>query len=173
MNVVQPNDKRPIGQLSIDAKTLMDRLRLAAVGTTVRYSELNELIGRDVQGTARSCLQTARRRLLREGIDFGVLLNEGLKRLNTFEQVQTGYAANRHTVRHNRRARRRIMAAKYEELSEKDKNTRNAFLLSMRMAELVATEKTIKRLEKAADEVKKPLSLAATLEMFSKKVPKT
>jgi hypothetical protein len=162
--------RRPIGQLSIDTQTLAQRLELASIGDTITYAELSGLIGRNVQGAARGCLLTARRRVLkRHSIVFGVLLNEGLKRLDNAEIVNTGKPALEHAGRHSRRSQRVLLAADYEKLPRESQTQRNAYLTSLKVQELLSTEKAVKRLSQAATIEKKPLSLKGTLEMFSRK----
>lgn len=162
-------ERKPIGQLSIDTQTLAQRLERGVIGELISYRELSSLIGRSVQESARCCLMTARRRVLkRHSIVYGVVLDVGLKRLANKEIVDTGHAALQHAGRHSRRSQRVLLAADYESLPRDSQVKRNAFLTSLKVQELLSTEKAVKRLSAAATIERKPLSLKGTLEMFTR-----
>lgn len=163
------NRLRPIGQMSIDTKTLLDRLRLAAVGDLLSYEELSKLIDRDVQGKARHCLESARRGVLRKNrYVFGVILNVGLKRLDDVEIVNTGQSAQRHSLRHNRRSQRVLLAAEYEKLAPAVQVRLNTYLTSMKLQEFVAGERAAKKIEAAVMQTQKRLPLQDSLALFRK-----
>lgn len=82
---------KSLGQISRDTQTLMDRLKTAAVGEVVPYTELTALIKRDVQYSARSNMDTARRRLIEdEKMLFDCVMDTGLKRVDQAEVVDVG-----------------------------------------------------------------------------------
>lgn len=83
-------------EIAADAAAIARRLRDIRVDETIPYSELNKLIGKDVQGGARSALSSARKRIEQElrtriltvrGIGLTRLTNEG----SIHETVDDGY----------------------------------------------------------------------------------
>ncbi len=94
--------KRAIPELSLDTQTLERVLMSAQIGDIVTYSTLTASIGRDVTATARGNLQSARRRLERERIIFGAVVNVGLKRLDDMGKIAAGQS---HIARSRNQAR--------------------------------------------------------------------
>ena len=97
------NPKRSKFQTSIEAQLLYNRLCKVGVGEMIPYPVMSEIAGFDVQ-TRRGPMDTARRMCEREKIVFGVVFDEGLKRLNDTEIVQTGHGAIDHIRKTARRA---------------------------------------------------------------------
>jgi len=76
-------EKKWIREASADARLMYQRLAEMDIGDFVTYEELNGIIGRDVQKEGRGFLNTARSMAEREdGKIFGVVINQGLKRLD-------------------------------------------------------------------------------------------
>lgn len=87
--LLQKNDKKTIGEVSIDTRKLYDYLISIKMGDEISYAELSKLIGRNVQGTARNCLLRARIMAQRDcKIVFGAIFGKGLKRLADNEIVE-------------------------------------------------------------------------------------
>lgn len=79
---------KPIGATSLDAKVLSEKLIELSVGDSISYSDINELIGRDIQKN-RHILATARTIARREkGYLFDCISNFGVKRLSDSEIVE-------------------------------------------------------------------------------------
>lgn len=102
--------KKSIPEISADARFLIDALKAVRAGDTISYADLTKLIGRDVRADARGCLSTARRHCERDGIVFGAIRKEGLKRLGDTELCADYVAAGSHIARTARRSLRRMNA---------------------------------------------------------------
>ena len=73
----------PMFQRGADASRLHEELVLTPVGETVTYARLTDALGKPVTG-ATGALSSARRIAQREdGVVFGVIRGEGLKRLDS------------------------------------------------------------------------------------------
>lgn len=92
---------------STQTLALIERLRLAPIGTVVTYAALSESIGEDITET-RGHLYTAIKALQDDGIAFGTVRGEGVKRLTADEIPAIGDAAILHIRRSSRRARKRM-----------------------------------------------------------------
>lgn len=92
---------------SVQTNSLIDVLRAASVGTVVSYAALSEAIGEDVT-ECRHYLYTAVNVLQGEGIAFGTVRGEGVKRLVSEEIPAIGDHAMAHIRRTSRRARKRM-----------------------------------------------------------------
>lgn len=92
---------------SVQTNALIDVLRAASVGAVVSYAALSEAIGEDVTD-CRHYLYTAVNVLQGEGIAFGTVRGEGVKRLVSEEIHAIGDHALAHIKRHSRRARKRM-----------------------------------------------------------------
>ncbi len=161
---------RTIGQASIDTQTLVNRLRIAQIGELVSYGDLSALIGRQIQqnASARSCLRSARIIVLRKNnIAFEVVRNEGVKRLNDIEAVNSATKVHAHIGRSARRGRRVVMVADYDLLPIPMQARRNIEVARFNMESFVASERGAKRIESAIRPTQsKPPSLAETLVAF-------
>ncbi len=159
-----PRDQRHIGQISIDTRTIANRLELVETGEVVTYVELTKLIGKNVQGEGRSTLESARRFVLREHRRvFGVVLNEGLKRLSNDEIPDTRISAEAHVRRHAKRTIQVLLAANYDALAPQKQRELTAGITQMRLHELVASEKTAKRLEAEPERKQQQISTEESL----------
>lgn len=92
---------------SVQTNALIDVLRAAQIGTVVSYAALSEAIGEDVT-ECRHYLYTAMNTLQGEGIAFGTVRGEGVKRLVSEEIPAIGDSAMAHIRRTSRRARKRM-----------------------------------------------------------------
>ena len=92
---------------STQTNALIDLLRAAQIGSVVSYAALSEAIGEDVT-ECRHYLYTAVNALQGEGIAFGTVRGEGVKRLVSEEIPAIGDSAINHIKRHARRARKRM-----------------------------------------------------------------
>ncbi len=92
---------------SVQTNALIDVLRAASVGSVVSYAALSEAIGEDVT-ECRHYLYTAVNALQGEGIAFGTVRGEGVKRLVSEEIPAIGDDAMQRIRRTSRRARKRM-----------------------------------------------------------------
>lgn len=93
---------------STQTLALIEALQAASIGTVVTYSKLSEAIKEDVQNGARHYLYSAMRALQADGIAFGTVRTQGVKRLAADEIPAIGDAALLHIGRASRRARKRM-----------------------------------------------------------------
>ncbi len=160
--------KAVIQQLSIDAKMIYDRLIGAGVGDTVTYTELTNLIGRDVQDKGRGALITARRRA--RNIDrmiFGTVRDVGLMRLSDAEIVETGEGTLRHIRRTARRGAQTVLCVQnFNNLPNEKKIQHNTFVSMFGVMAEITKPAKIKAIEKSVASSQAALPVAKTLEEF-------
>lgn len=158
--------KAVIQQLSIDAKMIYERLIASSVGDTITYSELSELIGRDVQRTGRGALVTARRRA--RNIDrmvFGTVRTSGLTRLSDAQIVETGEGALSHIRRAARRGAQTVLCVQnFNSLPNEKKVQHNTYVSMLGMMAEVAKPAKIRAIEKSVEATQAALPLAKMLE---------
>ena len=150
---------------SIDARLLADELGRAGL-EIVSYPTLSGLIGRNVQGAARSYLLTARRIVLREkGFVFRPVRNLGLRRLRPEET-----AACDDRFEHVRRTHKQtIRELKTVDISALPETARAGCIARMSLAAFTVYShggEVRKRMEAASSSVENKLDLTATLEAF-------
>jgi hypothetical protein len=92
---------------STQALALIETLRTAPIGSVVSYARLSEAIGEDITD-CRHYLYSAMKALQDEGVAFGTVRTEGIKRLVSEEIPAIGDAAMQHIRRTSRRARKRM-----------------------------------------------------------------
>jgi len=156
---------RTIPGLSIDTKTITDRLAKASVGEVVPYSELTLLIGRDVQHEARPTLSSALRRLGNEGIVFGCVRGLGVKRLTDAEIVGVGPATLSKIRRAARRAQTKLAAvADFDALPRAAQTTHNMSLSVLGVLSHLTKGSTVRLLEGRIEQAQAALPLAKTLD---------
>ena len=162
------NGKQPIGQYSIDVKTLVDQGKEVAVSGMWLYDEMRQATGRNPQGSLRSALGRARRILERDyNVVFGVVKNVCLMHLTDEETIKSGQPTIDHIRRMSKRAGRRITSLKDPTSVRTDLQLRQYTELSLFLALAhMTTGKQVARLEKKIKESKKELPLAKTLEAF-------
>ena len=90
MDVAEANERRPLFQMSHKSLQLINHLKGVQVGEVVTYADMNKIVGGNVQQEKRSCLVTARKRLMQdEMVHFGTIINVGIKRLNESEATES------------------------------------------------------------------------------------
>lgn len=142
----QPNFK-----LGVDASTLAKCLESCDIGTIIPYSELNKLIGGDVQLKNHGALTTARKLLLREHrIVFGVIHGVGLKRLNPSEVVEQESTTIGKIKRASRRSMTRLAAADYDSLTADEQAKHRIVSSTLGAVALCTGTKAQHRLEQQA-----------------------
>lgn len=159
--------KRPIPTLSIDTKLIYERLASASVGDLIEYSELNDLVQRDIRNGAAGCFQSARRRVERlDGIVFGTVRGVGVKRLSDDEIVASGQAVIDKSRRAARRGYRRLGCVEFDGLSAESKVKHNTYQSLFSALVAVTKPSAVKKVETKVSQSQESLPLAATLEAF-------
>lgn len=97
-------------EINVDARVILARLKAAKVGDVITYSELSELVGRDVQKASRHILEAARRWAKKDRVIFGVITGQGLKRLDDAGKVRVGSGMMDKIRRTSRRAAQTLAA---------------------------------------------------------------
>lgn len=162
---METNGKRSIPGLSVDTKMLQDRLRDLKDGEIATYEELSSLVGRDVTASARGNLNSARNRLLNEGIAIVCVHGQGVKRASDAEKIGTGLAYMKR-IRRGARKTGKIVAAvdDFDSLSKDLQVQHNLTLSVLGVVGHMTKATTIKQLEARIDQAKKSLPIAKTLE---------
>ena len=160
--------KRIIGEASIDSRMLYQRLAEMDVGEFISYSDLSAIIGRDVQGEARNCLNTARFICERENDKtFGVVRNEGLKCLSSSEVVLTALSSVEHIRRTSRRQIKRMRCVKdYDGLAPEEKIKFNTYTSILAVMTTMTKGSNIRKIEAKVEETQDQLPYAKALEAF-------
>ena len=163
--------KKTIPELSIDSRTIYDRLAKIEIDEFIEYSELSGLVGRDVQQEARGNLTTARNIARRtKGAVFGVVMNEGLKRLKDEEIVGIGMKSVRSIGRASRRAIKKLICVKdFNGMSTDVQTKHNTMLSILGVMNVMARPKKIEAIEGKIATTQKRLSIGKTMEFFSGK----
>lgn len=155
---------KSIPEMSVDTRLLYQHLSKLEIGAVVKYGELNDLIGRDVQGGARHHLLTAARACLRDGIVIATVHKIGVKRLADTEFVGVGERALAHTRRTARKAARAMVNADLAKLSPEQRTRHNAVQSALGVVTLFSKEKSVAKIATASKASELPV--AKTLEMF-------
>jgi len=162
------NCGRRIKPVAIDTQILYDRLKQVPEREEIAYSVLSALIDRNVQGNARSNLQSARRMLLHnDGILFGVVFNCGLVRLDDQSKAVAGRASIDKIRREARRGMKKTTSVvDFDALPNDLKIRHNTDLSVLGMLHFASKPKQMARLENKIGDVGQRLSVGRTLELF-------
>jgi hypothetical protein len=138
------------------------------IGDFVKYSELNKIIGRDVQKEGRGYMNTARIIVEREdGKTFGVIINEGLKCLDSKEIINTAAFSIGHIKRTSRRSIKRISCiADLSTLPNEEKIRLNTYASVLGVMAMISKGSSIKKIEQKVQETQEQLPYVKTLEAF-------
>lgn len=157
-----------IQQLSVDVQLIVKRLARCEVGELIKYSELSQLIGRNIQ-EKRDILDSARRVTQRDHKKvFGVVMNEGVKRLSDAEIAESWKPDVASIRRKCGRAARRISVADYEKLSDEQKRKANTGLAIVGVISHMSKPKNAEVIEGAVDRQPKRLDFSETVALFQK-----
>lgn len=107
--------RHTIGRASAEAELLTKHLQSVEVGQVVTYAELNTVAKIDVQ-EHRSQLDTARRRLLKDGIAFDAVMGVGIRRLTNDEIPEVASGSVKKSQRAARKGLRTLACADYAKL---------------------------------------------------------
>lgn len=167
MQTIKQDGKRTIGEASLEAQLLHERLSKADFGEEITYAELSEVAGRNVQTTAFAALQTARRRCENQNqIVFGVIRGIGLRRLLNEEIPQSAQNNIDHIRRTAKRTARRLACVDYNALPRQLQNEHNTKLSILGALTELSKPSGGKLLEQRINSEQKALPIGKTLELF-------
>lgn len=160
--------QKSIQELSIDSRVLYDRLISVQEQGFVSYKELSEIVGRNVQKEAYGNLSTAKKMAMREDrMIFGSIMNEGLKRLNDVETINTGEGVLGKIRRASKKGIRTVSCiADYNSLPNESKIKHNATLSALGVLNAITRPNKMKQLEAKVEIAQKTLPVAKTLLAF-------
>jgi len=159
---------KPTFAISIDVKTVYDRLAKASIGDIVLYKELEDLIGRPVREKHRWILESARRRCFtQDRMLFGAVSKVGVKRLSDQEIVDTSHDAITRIHRASLRAARRLtVIGNYDSLPAGHKVKHNTNASALALLNHLTKENQLKKLETKVTAATRTLPLQKTLDAF-------
>ena len=159
--------KRPTFEMSLDTRMALDRLRQAAVGDTVTFSDLSVALGREVDGGTPT-VQAALRKLERDGVIFGNVRGVGYQRLSDSAIVNTAEHERAALRRKARRVVHRLTSvADFDALPNDLKVKHNAAVSGFGAIASVLSPAKMKSLETSVEKAQAKLPLAKTLAAFS------
>ena len=166
------NIKKSVGQISIDAQFLIQRLETQAQQNNyslIPYAELSALIGREVQDGARGILETAKRSLLRDRQKlFVTVRGEGIRMADNDGVIAQVKRRNKSACNSSRRAANESMAADSKSMSDEQ---RQQFLGAQSLAgaiTLMSKPSAVKRIESSIGDSLSALPTGKVLEFFRK-----
>lgn len=149
---------------SVQTTTLIELLRAAPIGTVVSYAQLSEAIGEDITA-ARHYLYSAIKAVGDEGIPFGTVRGEGVKRLVSEEIPAIGESAIQHIRRTSRRARKRMGVVNgMNDVPNEVRVKVNTAASMLGVIENFAANKSRKAVEAEVEKVKGPIPPMKLLE---------
>lgn len=163
-------EHHPRFMMSVDAQILSKRLSQAATGEVVSYGEMTELINRDVTGTARSVLVTARRDVMREHrMVFEAVISVGIKRLSDSTLSSVGTASLRRIHRAAVTGMRKLACVNdFEAMTKEEKirhNTSASVLGAIKQSTLLGSIQKVEHVCQQADG--RMISFDGTIKAFS------
>ena len=164
-----PTMTRKPFELADASRQLTDRLMKLEPAGEVSYSELSELIGRDIRNGAKHYLKTARNTVRRE---YGIVtrcdpVKKCVYRVDHANIARVQDARLKHINRQAKLGRSELGCVDLSKLTEADKSVFNAKASHLSVLAEVTKHKQILRLEKVCDQAQAALPAAkAALEMF-------
>jgi hypothetical protein len=161
---------KAIPELSPDTRLLYQRLRELKPEEVIPYKDLSGLIGRNVQERARSTLNAARKKALRDDhVVTEAVINVGIKRLADVRIVETtGDAVRRRIRRASSRGVLKLTSVNFDALSPQHRIKHNAELSQLGALREFSKDSQTKRIEKIiSGNDSAPLAIAQTLATFS------
>lgn len=159
---------KTIPELSVDTRLLYQRILKLNPDETISYAELSAVIGRDVTGSARSNLFSARNKALREGINTEAVTKVGIKRLTDTQTVGTTDGRVRdHIRRVTGKAVKKLATVDFNNLSNPDKVKHNTAVSHLGALRAFAADKIAPRIERKVKESNgEQLAIVHTLQAF-------
>ena len=143
------NEKRIIGQTSLEVLELVEYLKAAKVDVLITYRQMSKTIGADVV-VRRHILESARRILMREHrMVFGVVMSEGLRLLDAVEVVEMEPENRRKRIRTQAKLGiRSLTTVDYDKLPEDKKVQQNVGMAMLGGLHIATDRSSVKKLEK-------------------------
>ena len=163
--------RKHIGNMSADARSLIDRLSKLEVDQVVTYEELSKVVGKPVNGSSTALQRAKRRLLMDEGMVLETVAKHGVKRLNDVDTVMTSEQTRNRIRGTARRGLQKISAVRdFNSLPNDMKVTWNAAAAWMGLVKHAMDGRQIKKIELKVHDATTQLSLtlAETLEAFKK-----
>lgn len=156
-------------EINVDARVILARLKAAKVGDVITYSELSELVGRDVQKGSRHILEAARRWAKKDRVIFGVITGQGLKRLDDAGKVRVGSGMMDKIRRTSRRAAQTLAAVEnFDALPNEMKIQHNMSLSVFGIIQQATSRKVQDRIAEKVEGVEGGvLAMKKSLELFA------
>lgn len=134
----------------------------------IAYAALSGHIGKDVTGSARGALSTARRALQRDKhVVFGVVRGKGLRKLAPPDIVATAPDRAKRLRRAAKRAGDTLSCADYAALDNDQKITHNTYLSLFGALRAVTRQSGVDRIAAAVAKRTDALPIGRTLELFA------
>lgn len=158
---------KAIPEISVDAQTLIARLRKMQKGELVSYHELSALISANVQQGARGYLNTARNRLLMdEAMVFEAVRGIGIKRMDDAQIISVGEQATNKIHRASKRALRKLNCSDMGNLTQEQKAELNMSTSVTGVIALMTKPSKLALLRASVKAVENRLPINRTLEIF-------
>ncbi len=156
-------------QIAIQTKALADLLETVSIGDIVTFDDMSKVLGQDVR-KIRYVLENARTKILAEnGLRFDSVYKIGLKRMN----IEDAIGVSDRNIKKIRRTARLASKRVNQQLSRAnavDDATRfalNARLSLFGTIETLASQKTVREVEKVSDE--RILPFGKVLSLFTQR----
>ena len=164
MATVEKN--KPLFEISVEARLMAERLARAAMGELVTYDELSDIIGQNVRlQRNKGRLNTALRTVLNDHrMVFGVVVNEGYKRLADADMSKIGRQSARKIRREAQRAKKKMACVNLDKLTSEQKSEWNVAATIISMTEEVSAPRAVKAIESAVSKTQQQLPVAKALE---------
>lgn len=168
--ILDGSKRMTIPEVGIETGLIYERIKESSVGEVVTYRELSELIDRDVQYEARSCLYTAQKRAMREDrMVFEVVRNVGIKRLDDSGIVGTGAVSIKRMRRAAHTGIKKLSCIEnYDSLSDEEKTRHNTDMSILGAFKMIAKPSNIKRVESKVRETHDKINIGNVIEAFNK-----
>ena len=156
-------NQQPNFKLSSDTIAIARALEVVAIGESISYDDLTELIGRDIM-QFRGALDSARHAVQRDKqMVFDSVRGVGLVRLNDSDIVDLSDKAREQSRRLAKRIAKKLVCVKYDSLSREKQIKHNTALSMFGVIAELSTSSSVKRLEQRieADGGSLPLAKAA------------
>lgn len=155
-------------RLSPETNAVVKRLEGLQFGETVTYEELSHMVGGDIQSKKRHHLASAQRLLLMQRqMVFGVIRDQGVKRLSDSEIVLDGRGYVDKIKRASRKGARTLgCVADYERMPADMKLQHNTALSVLGAVSMFTKPTGVKKIAERVTAVNSRLLVDQTLELF-------
>jgi len=159
--------KKTIATISIESQEVIRRLEKCEIGDFVSYKELSDIALGDIQNEKRHALHTARNRLQHDkNMVFGIVRNQGVRRLNDQEIVADSKASLIKMNRESRRAAQRLSCVDFERLPGESQVQHNARMTIFAALSYMVRPKSQTLIEERVKVAQSQLDMKDTLRLF-------